>query len=834
MHSWRGGATLWSGRTRPLAAGSVGDQTIIEDRDGPATISALLGPTNTGKTHRAVARMLEHESGMIGLPLRLLAREVYDRVSTRVGENAVALVTGEEKRVPRRPRYWVCTVEAMPSDLEVDFLAVDEIQLAQHPQRGHVFTARLLHSRGRRETWFLGSDVMQPLVERLLPSARVTRHPRLSTLRHRGSSALRTLPPRSAVVVFSVPQVYELAERLRRLRGGAAVVLGALSPRTRNAQVALYQAGEVDYMVATDAIGMGLNLDIEHVAFGASQKYDGRETRSLSPAELAQIAGRAGRYLTDGSFGTLAPHPPLPEEVWQAVEQHRFRPARHCWWRNPDLVKTTPEALLTSLRAHPRRAELRLASQALDEAALEHLSRREEIRRRLTGPDDVALLWEVCQIPDFGHVLLDHHANLLGEVFRQLTGPKALLEPDWLASQLERLDDTSGDVDTLMMRIELVRTWTYVSHHPHWIRDADHWRERTRGLEDRLSDALHERLVERFVERGRPAAVRARRRSRKAPRSELETDPPQTGPFSQLSAIKLRLSPAPPLVPSPAVLKAHELADAPHDRFRIDPNGVLSADGVPVARLVGGTDALHPQVRVTLLEFGPGATSRLARRLSAWTRDLIGELFAPLRVEPGSRLSAAARGLLYQLERGLGTLSVHTAASEIAHLTPEDHADLSARGIVVGQRLVYLPRLLEPEATLQRIALCRVFLGPTQRIPEVDGEASLPLEPTVDPRTYRAIGYVVVGPRAVRPDVLEQVLVDLQRLGRAGPFECPSELPARLGCSAEQCRAVLLGLGIREDRCGRFVSAERKKRRRRRRSGRPAGRGVRHDLTQGR
>ncbi|MEJ7730313.1 MAG: helicase-related protein, partial [Polyangiaceae bacterium] len=383
-----------------------------------SAITAVLGPTNTGKTHGAVERMLSHQSGVIGLPLRLLAREVYDRITARIGEARVALVTGEEKRVPRRPDYWVCTVEAMPLAREVDFLAVDEVQLAAHHQRGHVFTERILHARGRAETWFLGSDTMRPLLSELTPTARFVAHPRLSTLRFAGAQKLSRLPPRSAVVAFSTLQVYETAERMRALRGGAAVVLGALSPRTRNAQVAMYQAGEVDHLVATDAIGMGLNLDIGHVAFAGLRKFDGREARELDAAEVAQIAGRAGRYLSDGTFGTLAPLS-LPPPVAMAVEAHRFPAVKRVRWRSVDLDLASPDALLASLAERSPARSLVLSTGADDAVALTLLAGTEEVRARARGAEAVSLLWEVCRIPDYKKLLAESHAALLLEIWRQ-------------------------------------------------------------------------------------------------------------------------------------------------------------------------------------------------------------------------------------------------------------------------------------------------------------------------------------------------------------------------------------------------------------------------------
>ena len=496
-----------------------------------ANVTAILGPTNTGKTHRAVERMLSHASGIIGLPLRLLAREVYDRVTARVGEAAVALVTGEEKRIPARPRYWVCTVEAMPPtgapagggsagvSGAVDLLAVDEVQLASHPERGHVFTDRILHARGARETLLLGAETVRPLLKRLVPAAVVEGQPRFSTLTGMGSLALGALPPRTAVVAFSATRVFELGERLRARRGGAAIVLGALSPRARNAQVALYQAGEVDYLVATDAIGMGLNMDIDCVAFADVQKFDGRRVRPLENAELAQIAGRAGRHRRDGRFATLAPLAPLAPPVVRAIEQHRFAPEERLYWRSHDLDFDSVEALAASLRRPPPAPWLAAARTAEDQQALERLALRDDVAARADSPDRVALLWQICQLPDYRQLQLDDHLQLQAALFQHLTGPgpsnanangNGRIPADWIARHVAPLETIDGDIETLLARMAGIRTWTYVAHQAGWVDDPAHWQERTRAAEDRLSDALHARLVQRFVDAG------ARRRSRAA------------------------------------------------------------------------------------------------------------------------------------------------------------------------------------------------------------------------------------------------------------------------------------------------------------------------------
>ncbi len=463
-------------------------------------VTAVLGPTNTGKTHYAIERMLGHKTGVIGLPLRLLAREVFDRVVALRGPSVVALVTGEERIVPARAAYWVCTVEAMPVDFGADFLAVDEIQLCADPDRGYIFTDRLLHARGWHETLFLGSETMRGRIASLIPGVTFQRRERFSKLTYAGAKKLSRMPPRSAIVGFSVDNVYAIAELVRRQKGGAAVVMGALSPRTRNAQVALYQNGDVDHLVATDAIGMGLNLDIRHVAFSGLAKFDGRRHRHLAPNELAQIAGRAGRYTDDGTFGVTGEAPALEPEVVAAIEAHRFTPIQKLQWRNADLEFGTPDRLIAALEAPAPGEGLVRGREADDLATLKTLWDLPAIRDRVRGGPDVRLLWDVCQIPDFRKLAVAEHATLCQRIFEFLheTGH---IPADWLARQIQRIDKTTGDIDTLSRRLAFIRTWTYVAQRPNWVRDTTHWRAETRAVEDRLSDALHTCLTQRFVDR---------------------------------------------------------------------------------------------------------------------------------------------------------------------------------------------------------------------------------------------------------------------------------------------------------------------------------------------
>jgi ATP-dependent RNA helicase SUPV3L1/SUV3 len=768
---------------------------------GPAIgITALLGPTNTGKTHRAVERMLEHRTGMIGLPLRLLAREVYDRVTTLVGERAVALVTGEEKRVPPHPRYWVCTVESMPVGLDLDFVAVDEIQLAAHPQRGHTFTQRMLRARGVVETWLLGSDAMRPMVEALLPTARIERHPRFSRLSYVGTLALGGLPPRTAVVAFSVPDVYEIAERLRQRHGGTAVVLGALSPRTRNAQVAMYQAGEVHYLVATDAIGMGLNMDVDRVVFAALHKFDGSEVRGLEPGELGQIAGRAGRYTRDGGFGTLRPLPGLPPRVASAIETHQFPAIRRLVWRNDDLDFTSIAALRASLHTRPSHRALQVVARADDHDALMQMVQLDEVRARAQRPEDVELLWEVCRIPDFRKLMLDSHVQLLAEIFGQLSGPARAIDVDWMATRILRLDDPAGDIDTLTQRIAFIRTWTYVVNHEHWVPDAAHWQEITRAIEDRCSDALHERLTERFVARehtGAPAPIRGRRTVRA--RAVIPAGPSDLDhPFAKLAGLAVPGSRLADPIDDEEDW-ADSIIEAVHEQLGLDDAGRIVHEGRVIARLSRGADILHPEPRLADGgELGAGARSRLLRRMVAWTRDAVGELLAPLRAVP-HELRPSARGLLYQLERGLGTLDGRFARPQLEAITPGDRESLRGAGIVVTPAVVHVPALASAAGLRLRQALWIAAHEPAIR-PELPDprRASLPVAADLDPLYYPHVGYLVRGPRAIRADALVRAHAQLDTIAASDelPVELLADLGAGLGVRRRELAAVLRAMGV--------------------------------------
>src|SRR3974390_3193016 len=479
----------------PISFGSPAERGL---RDRGHGVTAVLGPTNTGKTHLAIERMLAHSSGLIGLPLRLLAREVYNKVAARVGSEAVALITGEEKIKPKSPRFWVSTVEAMPRDLDVSFLAVDEIQIASDLERGHVFTDRILHRRGRDETMLLGAATMRPIIERLLPGASIITRPRLSQLEFAGDRKITRQPRRTALVAFSADEVYAIAELIRRQHGGAAVVLGSLSPRTRNAQVAMFQNGDVDYLVATDAIGMGLNLDVDHVAFASDRKYDGYQFRRLTPSEFAQIAGRAGRATRAGTFGTTGRCAPFEPELVNALQNHTFDSVKVLQWRNAKLDFSSLGALQVSLLTPPVHETLTRAPIAEDLRVLDHAARDADVRDMAHGAAAIERLWDACQIPDYRKLSPAAHAELVTTLYAFLM-KEGRIPDGWFAAQVDQADRIDGDIDTLSGRIAQIRTWTFVANRPDWLKDPEHWQDITTAVENKLSDALPERPTEGFV-----------------------------------------------------------------------------------------------------------------------------------------------------------------------------------------------------------------------------------------------------------------------------------------------------------------------------------------------
>ncbi|AJE47996.1 helicase-related protein [Celeribacter indicus] len=783
-------------------------------------ITAVLGPTNTGKTHYAIDRMLAHRTGVIGLPLRLLAREVYDRIVAARGPSVVALVTGEERIVPPRAQYWVCTVEAMPTGMGADFLAVDEIQLCADPERGHVFTDRLLHARGLHETLFLGSDTMRSVIAELVPKAQFMRRERFSRLTYSGSKKISRMPARAAIVGFSVDDVYAIAELLRRQKGGAAVVMGALSPRTRNAQVAMYQNGDVDYLVATDAIGMGLNLDVTHVAFSSLVKFDGRRMRHLAPNELAQIAGRAGRYQTDGTFGVTGEAEPLDADVIEAIEEHRFTPQKKLQWRNSALEFGSVDALIGSLERAPGDPALVRAREADDLLALKTLADLKSVRPRLRTGRDVRLLWDVCRIPDFRSISHNEHSTLLERIFEFLH-EYGRVPDDWLAGQIKRIDRTEGNIDTLSKRLAYIRTWTYVAQRTGWVDDESHWRDATRAVEDRLSDALHGALTQRFVDRR--TSVLLRRLKQKEglvadvnDKGEVTVEGEFIGRLEGFRFIQDKaahadeaktLAQAAMTALAPEFsLRADRFYNAPDTEMDFTDQGGLMWGEHAVGKLVPGDEAMRPRA-VAFVDEGAGAdvTEKVQRRLQHFIDRKVATLFEPLlALAKDEMLQGIARGFAFRLSETYGVIPRDTVAQEVKELDQDARGALRKHGVRFGQFTIFMPALLKPAPTRLRLLLWALN-AKFDEFPEAPppGLVTIPAVGGAPEGYYPMSGYRLAGERAIRIDMLERLADLLRAQDSRGGFEANPDMLSITGMTLEQFAGLMEGLGYRAEKAER-------------------------------
>ena len=792
-------------------------------------VTAVLGPTNTGKTFLAVERMCGHSSGMIGFPLRLLAREVYDRVVAIKGAAQVALITGEEKILPDTARYFLCTAEAMPTDREVAFVALDEGQVGADPSRGHVFTDRILHMRGRDETMILGSETLRPLIRRLLPHAEIITRPRFSTLTYAGPKKLSRLPRRTAIVAFTAQEVYALAEMLRRHKGGAAVVMGSLSPRTRNAQVAMYQSGEVDYLVATDAIGMGLNMDIAHVAFAGLGKFDGKRHRRLTVSEMAQIAGRAGRFQKDGTFGVVQlGHDAVstfePQEI-TAIESHVFPPLEQLTWRNARIDTTTLPRLIASLDERPPRAELVRGDDAIDLAVLKRLAGEPWVMERAHGRGRITRLWAACGLPDFRKTGAELHARLVGRVFRHLSEGDGTLPAAWIASEVAALDNVGGDIGQVADRIAAARTWTYVAHRPGWLADGALWADRTRDLENRLSDALHAKLTQRFVDRRtavllKDLKIKGEQRVEVDPDGSVAVEGEVIGtldgfvftadPTARAGEKRMLLAAAERHLPREFTRRCAALVAAPDADFALAFDGVAPPrilwGGSRVGRLTAGRDALHPRIEIDrALEHIPFADRRaVSDRLAAWFAACRATHLGPLtRVAAlGPAVSPAARGLIVRLVETMGCLLRADVGSQVEALTRADRKSLVAAGVRIGVVHVFIAAALRPEPTRWRLALWAVAAGhAVLPPPPAAGLVTIDIAAAVPSAYYAVAGFWVLGQGAtcaVRIDMVDRLARAMhgQREGRT-PFVPDANWIASVGMSREPFARLMRALGYR-------------------------------------
>lgn len=799
-------------------------------------VTAVLGPTNTGKTHYAIERMVAHPTGVIGLPLRLLAREVYGRVADKVGVANVALITGEEKIAPPTARFSVCTVEAMPEVTRASFVAIDEVQLAGDLERGHVFTDRILHLRGRDETLLLGAATMKPILTQLLPGITIVERPRLSQLFYAGQKKITRLPHRSVIVAFSADEVYAIAELVKRQRGGAAVVIGALSPRTRNSQVALYQEGDVEYLVATDAIGMGLNLDVDHVAFAQDRKFDGFQYRNLNAGELAQIAGRAGRHLRDGTFGVTGQTQPFDPELVERIESHAFDPVRVLQWRSKSLDFSSLTSLKRSLEVTPGLQGLTRALPAVDQQALEHLTRYPDILELATTRERVEKLWEICALPDYRRITSLQHSDLVASIYKDIVRHGAVNDV-FVAEQVRRADRTDGEIDTLSARIAQIRTWTYVSNRPGWLADPAHWQEKTREIEDRLSDALHERLTKRFVDRRTSVLMRRLREN-----AMLEAEISVNGDVfveghhvGQLSGFRFTLVSGSDGQDMKAVegaaskalalefeARAARLHAAGNNDLALSNDGLLRWLGEPVARLTPTDHIMRPRIVLLADELLSGhAREHVQARIERFVNHHIATVLKPLDdLTRAEDLQGIAKGLAYQLAENLGVLFRRDVTEDVKALDQDGRASLRKYGIRFGAYHVFMPALLKPAPaelitllwSLKNDALAKPGYG--DLIPALAaGRTSIVTDHSFERNFYRLAGFRFLGKRAVRIDILERLADLIRPLLQWKPgspirpdgaydgrhFLATPAMLSILGATADDMEEILKGLGYRAD-----------------------------------
>ncbi len=782
-----------------------------------AIFKAILGPTNTGKTHYAIERMMAYSSGMIGLPLRLLAREVYDKIVAKKGTQAVALITGEERIEPASASYYVCTTESMPVQREVEFLAVDEIQLAEDRDRGHIFTERILNARGKAETLLLGSETMRSVLVQLGIGAQITTRERLSRLTYGGALKISRLPKRTAVIGFSADEVYSIAEFLRQKKGATAIVMGALSPRTRNAQVALYQSGDVDYIVATDAIGMGLNLDVDYVAFSARSKFDGRYHRSLTAAECGQIAGRAGRFRNEGFFGETSSCPPFDTETVTRIEDHNFEPIDALQWRNSDLDFSSIHSLITSLTVYSKSQVLHRSSEAIDEWVLRRLNEDGKLASMVDTEAKVRRIWDLVRLPDFRRAGYDGHARLVLGLIDRLLEPDARIPDHIMSNWLKEISSTSGDINKLQERLAAVRTWSYVAHRNDWLENPNTWRQRVREIEDLLSDALHDALTARFVDKRTKFLLGGIKNADK-----LKGEMDSSGEISinglsmgflhgldfrltkgkhqieNRSALNLVRSIVRPIVDQ----KLTEVATASTSAFSLSDEAVISYKEVEVARLAKGKTWLVPEIVLIGGDIGSdGCRKAVISRISEWVDWKISKLlkshYLLVRRNGLQSLSGVERGFAYQVLESGGAIDLRDDKYK-SLLGHKEREVLREKGVRAGRYAAYIPEIKHTECMKLLATLLTVGKDTSYHLDNI-GTKSFLLDQRIAEEKLAALGYLRFGKRAVRADLVESLGWELSKCRKESGksvFGVPDSLKDLIACSRKEFFEVLKGCGL--------------------------------------
>ena len=772
-------------------------------------ITAVLGPTNTGKTHLAVETMMEYESGIIGFPLRLLAREIFDKCVNKIGAEKVALITGEEKIIPKLPKYYICTVESMPQDMMVDFIAVDEIQMCVDHERGHIFTDRLLHARGNKLTMFLGSHTMKSLITSLVDGVEFVNKERYSNLTYSGYKKISRLNPKTALIAFSIDEIYAIAELVRRQKGGAAIIMGSLSPKTRNSQVELYQSGDANFLVATDAIGMGINMDINNVSFSSLRKFDGKKNRKLNLSEISQIAGRAGRHINDGTFGVTGECKQLSFDEIEKLEKHELQKIDVLYWRNSEINFDSLDNLVSSLEKNTNNKFLKRINDCEDEKVLKFLIKNNNNLKNKLSKDFVKTLWECCQIPDFSKKAYGNHIEVVKKVFEFLTSNSGKVTNEYMKKQLEYLDRYDGNIDTLANRISNVRTWSYVANKKNWANNSDYWVERTKYIEDKLSDKLHEELTKSFVDKRISILSRTLKQdvalaTEIKNENEVIIDEQYIG---RLSGLKLDLDLKSESLKTDikSLRKAARQAIAPElmrrvnriirsEVLRLDNDHKIYWMDSPIAYISKGTNYLNPKLRLIVDEaIDPETKEKLKINLEKKLRTLISsELSDLVNLIKSKFKNNYARALCYQLFEKNGVMKRKTVNEMIKNISKDDRSNLRKAGVKIGRYHIFLPRMLKPSAVNLRVKLWKLYYPEDKKYIIPKSGLNFLKNETIENNKFLLIcGFENFNKFYIRVDILERLFLKIIENIKDGIFKIDSNMINLIGCSKENFYKLL-------------------------------------------
>jgi len=772
-------------------------------------IVAILGPTNTGKTHLAIETMLEYESGIIGFPLRLLAREIFDKCVNKVGAENVALITGEEKIIPHRPRFYICTVESMPQDITVDFIAVDEIQMCADHERGHIFTDRLLHARGDKLTMFLGSHTMRSVIASLIKNVEFVNRNRYSKLTYSGYKKISRLNPKTALIAFSVDEIYAIAELVRRQKGGAAIIMGSLSPKTRNAQVQLYQSGDANFLVATDAIGMGINMDINNVSFSSLRKFDGKKNRKLNLSEISQIAGRAGRHINDGTFGITGECKQFSSDEIEKIEKHELNKIDALYWRNSEISFDSLDNLISSLEKNTNSEFLKKIHDCEDEKTLKFLIKNNTDLKTKLPKNHIKILWECCQIPDFSKKAYGNHLEVVKKVFEFLTSKSGKVTNDYMKQQLKYLDRYDGNIDTLSNRISNVRTWSYVANKKNWANNSDYWIERAKYIEDKLSDKLHEELTKSFVDKRISILSRSLKQdialaTEIKDKNEVIVDNQYIGKLNGLK-LDLDLKSGSLKTDTKSLKKAARQAIAPElmkrvskiiksEEFKLDYDHKIYWMDDPIAYISKGKNYLNPKLELIVDEaIDQESKEKLKINLEKKLQTIISsELRDLVNLSKSKFKNNYVRALCYQLFEKNGVMKRETVHQMIKNISKEDRLSLRKAGVKIGRYHIFLPRMLKPSAVDLRVKLWKLYYEQDKNyiIPK-SGLNFLKNETTKNNKFLLICGFENFNKFYIRVDILERLFLKIMENSKDGIFKIDSNMMNLIGCNKENFYKLL-------------------------------------------